>query len=208
MRGGELLEPILRALGGGGVSDDTADDEKSGSGERFAIAERGDGGDVSGLIGLRSFGDNLAGSFEDEAGIGKPAGDFGIVGAGHVDDDSGVWSNRSAGEGAGVFGAGEGGEEDARGDATIGERDLRGGGGCEGGRDAGDDFEGNVVGTEGVDFFGGPAEEERVAAFETDDDFVMGCTVDEERVDVRLSEKTKAGTLADVDALGGGGDEG
>jgi hypothetical protein len=203
-----LLEPFVGAFGSERVGHDATNDEKGGGGKRFAIAERSNGSEVRGLIGLRDFGDDLARSFWDEARTGKPAGDFGIVGAGHVDDDGGVWSNRNAGEGAGVFGAGEGGEEDARGDATIGKRDLRGGGGCECSRDAGDDFEGNVVGPESVDFFGGPAEEERVAAFETNYDLMMGGSVDEEGVDVRLGEETKAGALAHVDALDGGGDEG
>ena len=36
---GELLEPFLRALGGAGVGDDAANDEKSGSGERVAVAK-------------------------------------------------------------------------------------------------------------------------------------------------------------------------
>ena len=162
---------------------------------------------MRGLIRLRGFGDNLARSFGDEAGIEEPAGDFGIVGAGHVDDDGGVWGDGDTGVSASVFGTGERGEKNAGGDAAVGERELGGGGGSKCGGNAGDNFEGNVVGTERVDFFGGAAEEERVTTFEADDDFVARGGVNEERVDVGLREEAEAGALADVDALGGGGDE-
>src|SRR5258706_16476594 len=79
--------------------------------------------------------------------------------------------------------------------------------GCaEGGGDAGDDFEVDIGFTEGLDFFGGAAEEERVASFEADYDFVF-CGVGEEGGgDVLLAEEGEAGAFGYGDALGGWGE--
>ena len=59
-------------------------------------------------------------------------------------------------------------------------------GGTERSGDARDDFEIDVGFAEGLDFFCGAAEEERVAPFEADYDFVFGGVGEEERVDVLL----------------------
>jgi len=61
-----------------------------------------------------------------------------------------------------------------RGETAIGEGNFRGCGCAESGGDAGDDFEIDFGFAEGLDFFGGAAEEERVASFEADYDFVFG----------------------------------
>src|SRR5271166_2254407 len=63
----ELAQPVLGGGEGGGVSSYAADDEKSGRGERGDGLERGDGGGLGGLTGLRGFGDDQARSFGDQA---------------------------------------------------------------------------------------------------------------------------------------------
>ena len=90
-------------------------------------------------------------------------------------------------------------------ETAISERNFGGCGCAEGGGDAGDYFEIDVGFAEGLNFFGGAAEEERVASFEADYDFVFGGVGEEERVDVGLGEEAETGTFADVDAFGGGG---
>ena len=72
--------------------------------------QRRDGSGLRGLRGLRRFGNYQGGSLWGQAGIDEPAGDFGVVGTGHVNDDRGAWSDGDPGHGAGVFGAGKGGE--------------------------------------------------------------------------------------------------
>ncbi len=169
--------------------------------------ESSDGRGLRRLVGVRGFGDYQHWSFRCKTGVGEPAGNFGVIGAGHIDDNCCVRSDGNTVEAASVYGARVGGEEDAGSQAAVGKRDLRGSRGSEGRGDAGNDFEINVGGAHGVDFFGGAAEQERVAAFEANDDLVFARGVDEERVDFRLCEEAEAGAFADVDALGGGGDE-
>jgi hypothetical protein len=153
---------------------------------------------------MRGFGNYEDGRARGDGGVLEPAGDFGVVGAGHVDDDCGVGGEADAGKKLCFGGAGEGGEENVRGETAIGEGDFCSCGCAEGGGDAGDNFEIDFGFAEGLDFFGGAAEEERVTSFEADYDFVFGSVGEEERVDVLLGEEAEAGSFADVDAFGGG----
>jgi hypothetical protein len=148
------------------------------------------------LIGVGGFGDYEDGCVGRHSGVLEPAGDLGVVGAGHVDDYRGVGCQTNAGEELGFRGAGEGGEEDVGREAAISERNFCGCGCAEGGGDAGDDFEIDFGFAEGLDFFGGAAEEERVASLQADYDFVFGGVGEEEGVDVLLGEKAEAGAFA------------
>ncbi len=202
-----VLEEIPCCGGIEGGRDDAADDEQGGSGERGEIREGGDGGGVLRLTGARGFRENEDGRIGRNGGVLQPVRDFGIVGAGHVDDDRGFGGDADAGEELGFGRAGEGREENVGRQAAIGEGEFCGGGGGKGGGDAGNDFKRDVGSAQGFDFFGGAAKEERVATFEADDDFVLTGGVEEKRVNVLLGEEAEAGAFADVDALGGGGDE-
>src|SRR6516162_3387020 len=51
------------------------------------------------------------------------------------------------------------------------------------------------------------AEKQRIATFETDNDFVFACGVNQQGVDFGLGEQAMAGAFADVDALRGGGNQ-
>jgi hypothetical protein len=132
------------------------------------------------LIGLRGFGDHEDRCVGGDGCFLEPDGDFGIVRAGHVDDDCGFGGEADAGKKAGFGGAGKCGEENVGGEAAIGERNFCGGGGGEGGTDARYDFECDVGFAESLEFFGGAAEEERVASFEPDDDLISGGVGEEE----------------------------
>src|SRR5579871_2310212 len=156
------------------MRDYAADQQERWSGERFLLGQGGDGGAVFGLIFVGGAGDDYAGRFGGEAGVDEVLGDVGVIGARHIDGDGSVWREADEREELGFGTARERGEENVRGDAAIGERNFCGGRRGEGGGDAGDDFEGDVGGAEGVEFFGGAAEERGVAAFEADDDFVFG----------------------------------
>jgi hypothetical protein len=187
--------------------DDAADDEEGGGGEWGEVGEGSDGGDVLGFVGAGGFGEDADGSFGRDGSVLEPGGDFGVIGAGHVDDDRGFGGEADAREELRFGRTGKRGEKDVGGEAAIGERKFGGGRGSERGGDAGDDFEGNVGGAKGFDFFGGAAEEERVASFEADDGLMFVGGGNEERVDVVLGEEAEAGAFADVDELGGSGDE-
>ena len=128
------------------MRDDAANDEKSGCGERRVGRERGDGGDVSRLIALRGFRDDEAGSVWNEARVEEPVRDIGVVWTGHVNNNCSIGSDGESSQETSIGGAGESGEEHVRGDAAIGERDLRGGSSTESGGDARNNFESDFGG--------------------------------------------------------------
>ena len=78
-----------------------------------------------------------------------------IIRTGHVDDDGGFGGNAEKRENMRLGRPGVGAEKNVRGEAAVGKGDLRGGGGTEGGRDAGNDFDIDMRGAERSDFFGG-----------------------------------------------------
>jgi len=130
-----------------------------------------------------------------------------VIRTGHVDDDGGFGGNAEKRENMRLGRPGVGAEKNMRGEAAVGKGDLRCGSGTEGGRDAGNDFEIDMRGAESSDFFGGAAEQERVAALEANNGGVFLRRGDEQGVDFVLREKTEAAAFADIDALRGSGDE-
>ena len=196
-----LLEPIQGCDFCCGMRSDSTNDEKSRRWKRRLRGESRQVCGMGGLIRLRGFGDYVARRFGCEAGFDQPAGDFGIVGTWHVDDDGGIRSDGYSGKGARVFRTGEGCEEHARGEAAVRERNLRGGSSAKGGGDTGNNFKLYVGRAKGIHLFGRAAEQERVATFEANYDFVFACGFDEQSVDFRLGEETEACSLANVDAL-------
>jgi hypothetical protein len=94
------------------------------------------------------------------------------------------------------------------GHAAIGKRNASSRGSAESGGNAGNELEVDASGAQGLDFFGGTAEQERVATLETNDDLVFCGGSDQERVNVVLGEEPDTAALADVDAFGGGRDKG
>src|SRR5258708_38594387 len=115
---------------------------------------------------MRGFGDYEDGCVGGDGGVLEAAGDFGVVGAGHIDDDCGFGGEADAGEKLCFGGAGKGGEENVRGETAIGEGNFCGCGCAEGWGGAGDGFGSDFGFAEGLGFFGGAAGEERVTSFE------------------------------------------
>ena len=106
-------------------------------------------------------------------------------------------------------------ENDAAGMGAVRERDAGVGGGGEGRRDAGNDFEGDAGGHEGLGFFAAAAEDERIAAFEPNDVFALPGKADEGGLDIGLRAAKAAAFFTDEDFFrigpgegeDGGGDE-
>ena len=120
------------------------------------------------LVGGGGFADGDAGGFWGDAGLDEVVGEGAEVAAGHVDDQGGVF-----GEGSGPFGCDfelacgvvGGGEDELGGGGAVGQGRAEVGGYGEGGGDAGDDLEGDVVFAEEGDLFACAAEDEGVAGF-------------------------------------------
>ena len=94
-----------------------------------------------------------------------------------------------------------------RGKAAIGEGNTCSGGGGERRGDTGNHFKFDASCAESLNFFGGAAEEQRVATLEANNDLVLCGGSNEERVDVVLREQSDAATFADVDAFSSWRDE-
>ena len=97
-----------------------------------------------------------------------------------------------------------GGEDDLGRPIAIGKRTADGSCGSEGGGDSGNDLERNAGLGERGNFFGGAAEDERVAALEADHAAPGARMVDHEGVDLFLGDGLGAAALADVDDLRAG----
>jgi hypothetical protein len=197
-----IVEPV-EGSGGFEGGDDAADDEQGGGGQESVLRESGNRGGLRRLIGPGGFGNEQAGSFGRNAGFEEPARDLVIMQAGHVNDDGGFRGEADGGEDGRVRGAGECGEENVEGDASIGEGNSRGSGGSKGGGDAGNNFEIDGGDAESADFLCGAAEEKRIATLEADNDVVLSGGRDEKRIDVVLREETETPAFANVDAGGG-----
>ena len=101
-----------------------------------------------------------------------------------------------------------GGEDELGGGGAVGERGLQGGGYGEGGGDAGDDLEGDVVLAEEGYLFAGAAEDEWVAGFEAEDGAVpLRGVLEHEGVDAGLGDAGLAAAFAYGDDEGGGAGE-
>ncbi len=84
----------------------------------------------------------------------------------------------------------------------MGDGDAGVGGAGEDGTDAGDDLEGEFLAGERLGFLAAAAEDEGIAALETDDALAGAGFLDEEGVDFVLGEGVGAGFFAGVDDLG------
>jgi len=186
-------------------------EKDDGGGAYGSVVEVGEGGGVDVLVGGGGFADGDAGGFGGDAGLDEVVGEGAEVAAGHVDDQGSVF-----GEGTGPFGgdfelAGGvmgGGEDELRGRGAVGKGRAKVGGYGEGGGDAGDDLEGDVVFVEKGYLFACAAEDEGVAGFETKDGAAVARMVEHEGVDLGLGDTGLAAALANGDDLGCGAGEG
>jgi hypothetical protein len=93
-------------------------------------------------------------------------------------------------------------EGDAACHAALGQRLQGRGGGGDGRRDAGDDFDLDAGFLERAEFLVGAAEQHRIAALQAHDALVVPRGVDEFVIDDGLRRRALAGALADRDQLG------
>ena len=99
----------------------------------------------------------------------------------------------------------ERGEKHLGGDAAIGEGNSCSSSGPERSGDARDDFVRDAGFAKGFDLFTRAAEDGRVATLQPDDGLARFRIGDQKRVDLVLSEKLAAGSLADIDDFRSGG---
>lgn len=93
-------------------------------------------------------------------------------------------------------------DDDARGFAAVGERDVERCRSGDAGSDTGNDFERNASLLEGVDLFSEATEDGGIAAFEPDNPQAALGAIDHELVDFGLSDSFGATALADIEDLG------
>jgi len=184
-------------------------DDRGGTDVRTGeLAERG-GVDV--LLRGGGTGDCGAGSRGCDAGGNEVLGERLEVPAGHVDDECGVvWEGSGPAGRQGKLAGGmvRCGKDELRRTSAIGERSLQRGGDCEGGGDAGDDLEGDLMLAEEGDLLSGATEDKRVAGLEPDDRAFIACVFEEELMDPGLCDPRLAAALADGDDERGGASEG
>ena len=98
------------------------------------------------------------------------AGNLDVVVPGHVDHDGGFQRHERAPIGCvGPAGGVSGQENQGVGRLAMGQGNLRSRCGCQGGRDAGNNFKLDVSLAQGCDFFADAPEDKRIAAFEPHD---------------------------------------